>query len=215
MALVWTQGEISVCKTIKQIKLICFLLSSRDLRYNVKNMNNSRIKHKSRIQVCIEMTQLMGKMFVRKTWNLFLFRQATAAANNISATPTFLFFRNRVRVDQYQGADAAGLEEKIKQHTENDPGNSEDSDIPKGYVSIRHHAISHHDVSQTAGYNYCGESSDWSLSTHPSIHSLYFTYPIQDRGGLKPIPATIGREAGYTLAVSQYLVSWLHSQLPK
>uniref|UniRef100_A0A8C9SU98 Thioredoxin-like 1 n=1 Tax=Scleropages formosus TaxID=113540 RepID=A0A8C9SU98_SCLFO len=42
--------------------------------------------------------------------------QATAAANNISATPTFLFFRNKVRVDQYQGADAAGLEEKIKAH---------------------------------------------------------------------------------------------------
>uniref|UniRef100_A0A7N6BPK0 Thioredoxin-like 1 n=1 Tax=Anabas testudineus TaxID=64144 RepID=A0A7N6BPK0_ANATE len=62
--------------------------------------------------------------------------QATAAANNISATPTFLFFRNRVRVDQYQGADAAGLEEKIKQHTENDPGNSEDSDIPKGYMDL-------------------------------------------------------------------------------
>jgi len=38
-------------------------------------------------------------------------------------------------VDQYQGADSAGVEEKIKQHTENDPGNSEDSDIPKGYVS--------------------------------------------------------------------------------
>uniref|UniRef100_A0AAQ4P9U6 Thioredoxin-like 1 n=1 Tax=Gasterosteus aculeatus aculeatus TaxID=481459 RepID=A0AAQ4P9U6_GASAC len=62
--------------------------------------------------------------------------QGTAAANNISATPTFLFFRNRVRVDQYQGADSAGLEEKIKQHTENDPGNSEDSDIPKGYLLI-------------------------------------------------------------------------------
>uniref|UniRef100_A0A8C7Z384 Thioredoxin-like 1 n=1 Tax=Oryzias sinensis TaxID=183150 RepID=A0A8C7Z384_9TELE len=62
--------------------------------------------------------------------------QATAAANNISATPTFLFFRNRVRVDQYQGADAAGLEEKIKQHTENDPGNNEDSDIPKGYMDL-------------------------------------------------------------------------------
>uniref|UniRef100_A0A8C2GFF6 Thioredoxin-like 1 n=1 Tax=Cyprinus carpio TaxID=7962 RepID=A0A8C2GFF6_CYPCA len=60
--------------------------------------------------------------------------QATAAANNISATPTFLFFRNKVRVDQYQGADASGLEEKIKQHVENDPGSNEDSDIPKGYV---------------------------------------------------------------------------------
>lgn len=70
--------------------------------------------------------------------SLFFLFQTTAAANNISATPSFLFFRNRVRIDQYQGADAAGLEEKIKQHTENDPGNSEDSDIPKGYVSDRH-----------------------------------------------------------------------------
>jgi len=41
-----------------------------------------------------------------------------------------------VRIDQYQGADAVGLEEKIKQHLENDPGNNEDTDIPKGYVSI-------------------------------------------------------------------------------
>uniref|UniRef100_A0A8C6USY3 Thioredoxin-like 1 n=1 Tax=Neogobius melanostomus TaxID=47308 RepID=A0A8C6USY3_9GOBI len=61
---------------------------------------------------------------------------STAAANNISATPTFLFFRNRVRLDQYQGADANGLEEKIRQHTENDPGNNEDSDIPKGYMDL-------------------------------------------------------------------------------
>ncbi|XP_029548374.1 thioredoxin-like protein 1 [Salmo trutta] len=62
--------------------------------------------------------------------------QATAAANNISATPTFLFFRNKVRIDQYQGADASGLEEKIKQHVENDPGSNEDSDIPKGYMDL-------------------------------------------------------------------------------
>ncbi|NWH70081.1 TXNL1 protein, partial [Piaya cayana] len=60
--------------------------------------------------------------------------QGTAATNNISATPTFLFFRNKVRIDQYQGADAVGLEEKIKQHLENDPGSNEDADIPKGYV---------------------------------------------------------------------------------
>ncbi|NXG50656.1 TXNL1 protein, partial [Psilopogon haemacephalus] len=60
--------------------------------------------------------------------------QGTAATNNISATPTFLFFRNKVKIDQYQGADAVGLEDKIKQHLENDPGSTEDSDIPKGYV---------------------------------------------------------------------------------
>jgi len=46
-----------------------------------------------------------------------------------------------VRVDQYQGADALGLEEKVKQHTENDPGNNEDSDIPKGYVSTEHSSV--------------------------------------------------------------------------
>lgn len=61
--------------------------------------------------------------------------QVTADTYNITATPTFVFFRNTVRVDNYQGADAANVEEKIKQHTENDPGNSGDSDIPKGYVS--------------------------------------------------------------------------------
>ncbi|NXK74719.1 TXNL1 protein, partial [Amazona guildingii] len=62
--------------------------------------------------------------------------QGTAATNNISATPTFLFFRNKVRIDQYQGADAVGLEEKIKQHLENDPGPGEDTDIPKGYMDL-------------------------------------------------------------------------------
>lgn len=41
-----------------------------------------------------------------------------------------------MRIDQYQGADAVGLEEKIKQHLENDPGNNEDTDIPKGYVCV-------------------------------------------------------------------------------
>ncbi|XP_061334836.1 thioredoxin-like protein 1 [Pezoporus flaviventris] len=62
--------------------------------------------------------------------------QGTAASNNIAATPTFLFFRNKVRVDQYQGADPMGLEEKIKQHLENEAGNGEAADIPKGYMDL-------------------------------------------------------------------------------
>ncbi|XP_057674980.1 thioredoxin-like protein 1 isoform X1 [Corythoichthys intestinalis] len=61
---------------------------------------------------------------------------ATKAANNISATPTFLFFRNRERLEQYQGVDAVGLEEKIKQLTESDLGSGEDADIPKGYMDL-------------------------------------------------------------------------------
>lgn len=47
-----------------------------------------------------------------------------------------------MRIDQYQGADAVGLEEKIKQHLENDPGSNEDTDIPKGYVCHQKNKIS-------------------------------------------------------------------------
>lgn len=46
-----------------------------------------------------------------------------------------------MRVDLYQGVDVAGLEEKIKQYTENDPGNNEDSDIPKGYVCSQNFSV--------------------------------------------------------------------------
>uniref|UniRef100_A0A3Q3NKT2 Thioredoxin-like 1 n=1 Tax=Mastacembelus armatus TaxID=205130 RepID=A0A3Q3NKT2_9TELE len=90
------------------------------------------------IMACLMATSenLIKVIWIQSLRKYFSLSQATAAANNISATPTFLFFRNRVRVDQYQGADAAGLEEKIKQHTENDPGSSEDLDIPKGYMDL-------------------------------------------------------------------------------
>ncbi|KAI2651667.1 Thioredoxin-like protein 1 [Labeo rohita] len=50
--------------------------------------------------------------------------------------PQVVFLEVDVHVCQYQGADASGLEEKIKQHVENDPGSNEDSDIPKGYLLI-------------------------------------------------------------------------------
>lgn len=92
--------------------------------------------------------------------------QGTAATNNISATPTFLFFRNKVRIDQYQGADAVGLEDKIKQHLENDPGNSEDTDIPKGYVSISpelYWSARAAQVLKNPGFQMCSKSYNWIL----------------------------------------------------
>jgi hypothetical protein len=39
----------------------------------------------------------------------------TAAANNVSAMPTFVFFRNRVELERIRGADKNQLENKIKQ----------------------------------------------------------------------------------------------------
>lgn len=40
--------------------------------------------------------------------------QDTAASNGVTAMPTFLFFRNKAKVDCLRGADPGALEEKIK-----------------------------------------------------------------------------------------------------
>jgi len=39
----------------------------------------------------------------------------TAAANNVNAMPTFVFFRNQSELERLRGADKAQLENKIKQ----------------------------------------------------------------------------------------------------
>ena len=40
----------------------------------------------------------------------------TAAANNVSAMPTFVFFRTRVELERIRGADKGQLENKVKQY---------------------------------------------------------------------------------------------------
>ena len=49
--------------------------------------------------------------------------------------PTFLFFRNKIKVDSMRGADPAALEEKVKKwYGEGDEG---DTDVGvKGHVSM-------------------------------------------------------------------------------
>jgi thioredoxin len=61
--------------------------------------------------------------------------QETAAANKITAMPTFVFFRNKTKIDQMSGADTNALEEKIKQHIGEDGGEEEDAGV-KGYMDI-------------------------------------------------------------------------------
>ena len=39
--------------------------------------------------------------------------QETAASNGVSAMPTFIFFRNKTKIDKIQGADNKALEEKV------------------------------------------------------------------------------------------------------
>ncbi|KAK9745210.1 Thioredoxin [Popillia japonica] len=60
--------------------------------------------------------------------------QETAAAQGVSAMPTFIFYRNRTKVDRLQGADPTALESKIVQYYGVDDG--EDADSITGHVSF-------------------------------------------------------------------------------
>lgn len=52
----------------------------------------------------------------------------TAAAQGVSAMPTFIFYRNQIKLGLCQGADPGGLESMIQQFYGN--GDSEDSESP-------------------------------------------------------------------------------------
>lgn len=61
--------------------------------------------------------------------------QETAAANKVTAMPTFVFFRNKTKIDQMSGADTNALEEKVKQHIGEEGGEEEDAGV-KGYMDL-------------------------------------------------------------------------------
>ena len=46
---------------------------------------------------------------------MLFFFQRTAAQQGIRAMPTFFFFKNRKKVDEMQGANPTGLEDRINQ----------------------------------------------------------------------------------------------------
>ncbi|XP_030766301.1 thioredoxin-like protein 1 [Sitophilus oryzae] len=60
--------------------------------------------------------------------------QETAAAQGVSAMPTFIFYRNRTKVDRLQGADPPGLEAKIQQYYGSEEG--EDSEGVAGHMDL-------------------------------------------------------------------------------
>eukprot|EP00088_Acartia_fossae_P032234 TRINITY_DN33023_c0_g1_i1.p1 TRINITY_DN33023_c0_g1~~TRINITY_DN33023_c0_g1_i1.p1 ORF type:complete len:300 (+),score=73.88 TRINITY_DN33023_c0_g1_i1:41-901(+) len=61
--------------------------------------------------------------------------QETAASNGVSAMPTFIFFRNKTKVDRIQGADTNALEEKVKHHYGEEGGDVEDAGV-KGFMDL-------------------------------------------------------------------------------
>ena len=59
----------------------------------------------------------------------------TAAAHGVTAMPTFMFFRNKTKIDTLRGADAGNLEEKIRKWYGSGDEN-EDESVVKGQVSM-------------------------------------------------------------------------------
>jgi len=54
----------------------------------------------------------------------------TAASQGVSAMPTFMFFRNRAKLDKFSGADPAALEAKIRRYYSADEQGDTDCGIP-------------------------------------------------------------------------------------
>ncbi|XP_072389125.1 thioredoxin-like protein 1 [Diabrotica undecimpunctata] len=60
--------------------------------------------------------------------------QETAAAQGVSAMPTFIFYRNKTKVDRLQGADPTSLENKIQQYYGSD--DSEEGESVAGHMDL-------------------------------------------------------------------------------
>jgi len=85
---------------------------------------------------------------------LVLYLQETAAANGVTAMPTFLFFRNKTKIDLLRGADAGSLEEKIRKWYGSGEEN-DDETVVKGQVSITSSYRYLQPVCMPAGMHFC------------------------------------------------------------
>ncbi|XP_023024831.1 thioredoxin-like [Leptinotarsa decemlineata] len=124
--------------------------------------------------------------------------QETAAAQGVSAMPTFIFYRNKIKIDRLQGSDPVGLENKIKQFYGTEE--SEDSEeavvghmdllpfISKSECECLNESDDHpfaNCLSSGGGYleSDCDEQLIISISFNQAvkIHSLKITAPV-DKG---------------------------------
>ena len=61
--------------------------------------------------------------------------QETAEAQGVTAMPTFVFYRSRVKIDTLRGADEAALEAKVKKWYQEDEDDGDGDTRVKGHVS--------------------------------------------------------------------------------
>ncbi|XP_042240454.1 thioredoxin-like protein 1 [Homarus americanus] len=119
---------------------------------------------------CQRIAPLFEEMAARFPNGMFLkidVNQCAAAASSqgVSATPTFIFYRNKTKLDSLQGADPETLEARIRQHYGDGEGEEvEDSGVP-GHIDLM-------PMINKAGCECLNESDD-----HP------FTQALSSAGG--------------------------------
>jgi len=151
----------------------------------------------------------------------------TAGVHNVTAMPTFIFFRNKTKVDKLQGADTTSLEAKIKQHYGEARGIEADTSLT-GFVDLStfisekdseclneddNHPYSH---CLTSGLGFlqsdCDEQLIMSISFNQAVklHSIKIMAP-KDKGP-KHIrifmnqPSTVDFDSAGSMASTQDLV---------
>ncbi|TMW52794.1 hypothetical protein DOY81_002128 [Sarcophaga bullata] len=123
--------------------------------------------------------------------------QDTASSQGVSAMPTFIFYRNRTKIDRIQGADINALEAKIQEHIGTGTGDETFEDYGQGLMEINtfiskqececlNEADDHpmvHCLSSSGGYlqSDCDEQLILSITFNQlvKIHSLKFKAPAQ------------------------------------
>lgn len=87
--------------------------------------------------------------------------QETSQREGVSAMPTFIFYRNKIKIDTLRGADPTALEDKIKRWMGGDDGEEEGSEVGvKGHMDLS-------SFINKSGCECLNESDD-----HPLAHCL-------------------------------------------
>ncbi|XP_026484371.1 thioredoxin-like protein 1 [Vanessa tameamea] len=117
----------------------------------------------------------------------------TASAQGISAMPTFIFYRNRTRIDRLQGADVASLENKVRQYygTEDtgDDDNAVAGHMDLGTFIVKNececlneaddHPLAH---SLTSGGGYLASDCDEQLIINISFNQVVKLHSLKIKG---------------------------------
>ncbi|GBP77382.1 Thioredoxin-like protein 1 [Eumeta japonica] len=126
----------------------------------------------------------------------------TAGAQGVSVMPTFIFYRNKTRIDRLQGADPNTLENKVRQHYGSED-NSEDDNAVAGHMDLvtfitkseceslnesDDHPLTH---CLTGGGGYLQSDCDAQLIINISFNQLVKLHSLKIKGPADKGPKTV------------------------